>query len=93
MVTFGLVLHVSNLNDLENWQAIEEKERVLYRRISLLLVVILSVLLGFAYVADLDKTDLYNKSTITKYSAALALISLIFISSIYIRYKNQEQND
>ncbi|OIN56191.1 hypothetical protein [Arsenicibacter rosenii] len=90
MVTFGLVLHVSNINELESWQGMEDSKRTLFRGISLVLIVLLSALLGLAYIADLDKTGVYEIDSIKYLSVTLSTISFIFVLSIYIGYRITE---
>lgn len=92
MVTFGLVLHVSNINELEDKVNMEQGRKTAYVGLSTFLIVVFGAFLGIAYVADLEtKTNIFNKQQIKLCTGVLSILSLLFSYSIYYRRK-AEQN-
>ena len=90
MVTFGLVLHVSNINELEDRTDMAAHTKTVYIGLSTFLIVLFGVLLGIAYIADLDKINLFDKLQIKRCTGLLSLVSLFFSYSIYRRQVSVE---
>jgi len=88
MVTFGLVLHVSNINELEGQVHTQENNKSTYIGLSTFLIVIFSVFLGIAYLAELETTNNYNLPRIKICTGILSIFSLFFSYTIYQRQSN-----
>ncbi|GAB3970878.1 hypothetical protein GCM10028806_19720 [Spirosoma terrae] len=85
MVTFGLVLNVSNINELDGRSDLDERKKSIYVGLSTVAIIIFGVILGVAYVADIDKTKLFNADRIKIGSAVLSIVSLIFSYSFIVK--------
>lgn len=92
MITFGLVLNITNINELEDDNEMSQQSKFNYKGISIVAIVLFAVFLGIAYVADMQKDSFLDKSNIKICSAILSLLSLGFSYSIY-NGQNTQQND
>ncbi|GAB4036750.1 hypothetical protein [Spirosoma gilvum] len=91
MVTFGLVLSVSNINELEDRVDLSPLSKSIYIGISVFLLVLFGTFLGIAYFADIDKHNLVDKGRIKTCSAILSVASLLFSYSIYYRQRFEQK--
>lgn len=87
MVTFGLVLCISNINELEDRFDLEPRYKTIYVGMSVFLILLFSTFLGLAYFADLDKDNMIDKARIKVCSATLSVLTFIFSFSIYYEPK------
>jgi hypothetical protein len=85
MVTFGLVLNITNINELDDDAEMDQPAKFKYKGISIIAIIMFAAFLGIAYIADLDKSNLLDKRSIKFCSAILSLFSLGFSYSIYNR--------
>lgn len=85
IVTFGLVLHLSNINELEGRNKGEKLWRTWNTGISKVMLIILSALLSLAYISDFLPNTAIDKSAIKIMSGILGIASLIFSYSIFHR--------
>lgn len=90
LVTFGLVLHVSQINELDSWKGMSENKKTLFRSISLVFVLCFSALLGLAYEADLDKSGSYDIEAIKRLSIKVTGASLFFVLCVYVGFRKAE---
>lgn len=91
MITFGLVLNLSNINELENRDNVDKKWKTIKIGFSLFMIVIFATLLGISYLADIDSTKIINTSSLKYCSLFLSFNSLIFSYSIYNRLNSDTQ--
>jgi integral membrane sensor domain MASE1 len=89
MVTFGLVLHVSNINELDEQNDMDSHTRLKYIGASIFLIIIFAVLLGFAYIAEQDASNQFNINSLKWCTGILCFFSLLFSYSIYYRKVNE----
>lgn len=85
MVTFGLVLNLTNINELENLDSIDKVWKTTNIGLSVLMLILFASFLGLTYLADLDKGSSFNKVNIKYCALTLGLVSLVMSYSIYNR--------
>lgn len=83
MVTFGLVLNISNMNELEDRVDMKPFARSVFTGSSVFLIAMFGLFLGFAYFADLNSNDIVDKGRIKTCSASLSFLSFILSLIIY----------
>ncbi len=87
MVAFGLILNVSNINELDRNKEMPAIEKAKNTGLSIFLVIIFSSLLGISYIADLKNDGTFNHSAVKYLSVTLSCAALIFSYSIFKRVK------
>lgn len=85
IVTFGLVLHLSNINELEGRSKGDKIWKTWNTGISKVMLIILSALLGLAYISDILPNTAINKSAIKIMAGVLGIASFFFSYSIFNR--------
>ena len=86
LITFGLILHLTNLNELEDRIDLDRSWKTKKIGTSVIFMVVLSVLLGIAYLADANPKVLeINRVKIKLSAGALDLATLIISYFVYNR--------
>jgi hypothetical protein len=86
LITFGLILHLTNINELEDRIDLDRSWKTKKIGTSVILMVVLSVLLGIAYLADANPDGLKIDRVKIKLSAgALDLATLAICYFVYNR--------
>ena len=93
LITFGLILHLTNINELEDKGNIEGKWKTKNIGVCVIFIVILSVLLGFAYLADQNPEGLKVDRTKIKICAAVLDIITFLISIVIVSRLNIDKNE
>lgn len=83
MVTFGLVLNLTNINELENVQNVEQKWKTTNIGMSVILLIIFASFLGLVYISDLPNILIFNKENIKYCALCLGIVSFVSSYSIY----------
>jgi hypothetical protein len=86
LITFGLILHLTNINELEDRVDLERSWKTKKIGTSVIFMVVLSVLLGIAYLADANPEVLkINRAKIKLSAGALDLATLVISYFVYNR--------
>jgi hypothetical protein len=85
IVIFGLVLHVSNINELEDKENIDRAWKTTNIGLSVLLLIIFSSILAVGYLSELPDSKNINTKNLKICSIVLSTVSLIMSYSIYNR--------
>jgi len=85
MITFGLVLNVSNITELEGNTSLEPKAKTINIGVSVFLVIFFTAFLGISYVSDLPNVNIFDKDAIKWLSLALSTGAFLFSYSIFKR--------
>lgn len=85
IVTFGLVLNLTNINELEDNEKVDKKWKTTNIGFSVLLLILFSLFLGIAYIADFPNNTQFDKSNIRNCAALLGVVSFFMSYSIYNR--------
>ena len=86
LITFGLILHLTNINELEDRIDLDRSWKTKKIGTSVIFMVVLSVLLGIAYLADANPKVLeINRVKIKLSAGALDLATLIISYFVYNR--------
>src|SRR5688572_30379210 len=83
MVTFGLVLHISNINELEDKEVVDKRWKTRSIGFSVIMLIFFSIFLAVAYLSETSsflKVDMSNFKYIT---LLLCSVSLLMSASIY----------
>ena len=83
-IIFGLVLNLSNINELEDKTDLEKVWRSKNIGYSVILIIIISSILGIAYFREIGSTEL-DKTVIRVCSAILSCVSFLVGYSIFNR--------
>ena len=83
MVTFGLILQLSNINELEGKKDLDEKWQARNIGISLFCVVLFAAFLAISYFQDFDKNKIFDEDKIKILAGTLSITSFILSYSIY----------
>lgn len=82
-VTFGLILHISNINEIENMQDLDPVWRTIQNGVSIVFICFYSVLYAFNLISE---GSLIVKATVlTGCSALLSLVSFFLSYTVYDR--------
>ena len=93
LITFGLILHLTNLNELEDRIDLDRSWKTKKIGTSVILMVVLSVLLGIAYLADANPEGLKIDRVKIKWSAGV-LDVITFVISFFIHNRlNANSNE
>ena len=84
-IGFGLVLHLSILNELEDKDFDDKVWRTRHIGFSVIGILFLASLLAIVTYADFKKSDDLNENTVKTMSIIFSLISFLFSYSIYNR--------
>jgi len=91
LVTFGLILHISNINELEDKEKIERVWKTTCIGFSVVMLVLFSSLLAVGYLSDISKSIDINKNTLRYCALFLSSVSLIISYAIYNRLNKIEE--
>ena len=86
IATFGLILHISNINELQNISLDNlRKWKLTSTGITVVFIIVLGGILFGSYLAAATNTNIINKENLKTCSIYLSLFSLIFSYSIFNR--------
>lgn len=91
LVTFGLVLHISNINELEDKEGIDKVWKTTSIGISVVMLVLFSALLAIGYISDIATSININRATLKGCALFLGVASFISSFSIYNRLNKIER--
>lgn len=80
-VAFGLVLHISNINEIEHFSGIEREWKTAQNGISIAFIAFYSVLLALTLIGD----KIVDVAAITICTMVLSIVSFIISYSVYDR--------
>lgn len=92
IISFGLVLLITNINELEGDTSFNEVTRKWYKGLSIVFAVLFAAFLGIAYLSENPKaTEILsiNPLKIRDLSLGMTLISFLMSFSIYYRFKSK----
>lgn len=85
IIAFGLVLHISNINEIEHIRDEQSQSwKTVQNGISILFIAVYSVFLSVIIIAEANP-QIINGELIRNYSAGLSVISFIISFSIFHR--------
>jgi hypothetical protein len=82
-VAFGLILHISNINEIENVQSLDPTWRTIQNGISIVFICFYSVLYAFNLISE--GSPIVKSSVLTGCSALLSLVSFVLSYTVYDR--------
>ena len=85
LVTFGLVLNLTNINELENVNNVDKNWKTTNVGLSVFFLIMFACFLGIAYVSDLSTRINFDKENLKKCALVLGIVSLVASYSIYNR--------
>lgn len=83
-VAFGLVLHISNINEIEHLDSSDKSWKTIQNGISITFIAFYSVLFAISLLGT-SQTTLVNVSSIKNASILLSFVSFILSYSVYHR--------
>ena len=83
-VVFGLILHISNINEIAHFNEREQSWKIIQNGVSIAFIAMYSILLA-SYLLDQTQTDLINKESVRYISMGLCGISFLLSFSVYNR--------
>lgn len=92
LITFGLVLHISNINELEDKENVDRKWKTTNIGISVFMVILFSILLAIGYICDISKNIEFRKDALKYCALFLGVASFILSYSIYNRLSTIEES-
>lgn len=88
-VAFGLVLHISNINEIEHFSGIEREWKTAQNGISIAFIAFYSVLLALTLIGD----KIVDVAAITICTMVLSIVSFIISYSVYDRISRVSTSD
>jgi hypothetical protein len=85
-VAFGLILHISNINEIEHFDNVGKEWKTIQNGISITFIAFYSVLYSLTLVGD----KVVNITAITYCSIFLAFVSFLISYSVYDRVSKSE---
>jgi hypothetical protein len=85
-VAFGLVLHISNINEIEHFDNVGKEWKTVQNGISIAFIAFYSVLFSLTLIGD----NVVNISAITYCALSLAVVSFLISYSVYDRISKSE---
>ncbi len=89
LVTFGLVLHISNINELEHVRKLEANWKTVQTGTSIFFVCIYSILFAFSLIAS-SNPGTFDEQSMKIGTSALCVSSLALSYSIYDKISRTE---
>ncbi|WP_157861310.1 hypothetical protein [Rippkaea orientalis] len=83
-ISFGLVLHISNINEIEHLMTSDQSWKTIQNGLSITFIAFYSMLFGLTLVSE-NTTMLIEEQTLQYCTMTLALISLLISCSVYDR--------
>lgn len=80
-IVFGLVLHISNINEIEHFSEMEHDWKTIYNGLSIAFIAFYSVLLTISLITG----DSVNINSLTYCSISLSTVSFMLSYSIYYK--------
>ena len=88
-VAFGLILHITNINELEHVEFDDRSWKTMMNGISIICIVIYSVIFSVATITTVNST-LFNVNSIKVCSVILSIVSLVFSFSLYDKVAREQ---
>lgn len=85
-VAFGLVLHISNINEIEHFDNVGKEWKTVQNGISIAFIAFYSVLFSLTLIGD----NVVNILAITYCALSLAVVSFLISYSVYDRISKSE---
>lgn len=85
--TFGLVLIISSLSEIDDQPAIDKNTSVIVKVLLVLVLIFLSSLLGFSYLIEISNSNKFNKNNFRLFSCALVIAAFLLSLSIFYNKK------
>lgn len=83
-VIFGLVVHITNINELEHFESPEKAWKTLHNGLSILFIVMYGVIFGTSCVS-IVKPDMFDKDAMVFASFVLSVSSFVIGYSLFDR--------
>nr|VFK11378.1 MAG: hypothetical protein BECKLPF1236A_GA0070988_1005310 [Candidatus Kentron sp. LPFa]VFK29401.1 MAG: hypothetical protein BECKLPF1236C_GA0070990_100867 [Candidatus Kentron sp. LPFa] len=80
-IVFGLVLHISNINEIEHYSSLDEAWKTFQNGVSILFIVIYSIFLSLTLIDG----NLVDLTVVTSCTMVLAFFSFLIGYSVYDR--------
>ena len=90
-VAFGLILHISNINEIEHFSDSEKSWKTIQNGISLAFILFYGVLFACSLLGQ-SNPGLINVEAITRLSIGLSFASFLISFSVYDRISKLKQN-
>jgi hypothetical protein len=94
-ISFGLILHISNINEIEHIEPSDKSWKTIQNGTSITFIALYSVLFGLLLFKDAS-TNIIDQIAIERSSIGLAIVSFIISFSVFHRiskYQTEESND
>lgn len=88
-VAFGLILHISNINEIEHFSEIEKEWKTVQNGISIAFIAFYSVL----FTLNLIGNGIVNVSAITKCAIGLSVVSFFISYSVFDRLSKPKKTN
>lgn len=88
-VAFGLVLHISNINEIEHFSGVEKEWKTAQNGISIAFIAFYSVLFALTLIGD----SIVDVTAITICTIILSLVSFFISYSVYDRISNVSSSE
>ncbi|MCL2097935.1 MAG: hypothetical protein FWH23_04165 [Bacteroidales bacterium] len=87
-ILFGLVLNLSNINELEDKKKLGEKWEKEKKGVSLYFIIIFSTFLMLAYLYEIGAIEQFNKILFKIFAITISLVAFLNSYSIFNRINN-----
>ena len=85
VVTFGLVLHLSIITELQNEDKVDPQWKAKCNGVSILMLIFFSVFLGISYLEDVTGSKIIGLNKLKLLCTIMSVVSFFFCYSIYNR--------
>ena len=92
-VAFGLVLHISNINEIEHFSGLGKNWKTIQNGISIVFIVVYSVLFALTLIGERIGESLININAITLCTMVLSVVSFLISYSVYDRITKSLSHD
>ena len=95
IVTFGLILQLTNINELDDNETFEKSAKTAYFGLSIFFLILFAAFLGVTYFSENLQTPIVSKDKIKYLSISMGIASFVMSYSINHRLNaiNQTNND
>jgi len=83
VVAFGLVLHLSIINELENERRLDPKWKTICNGISIIMLIMFAVFLGISYLEDVTASKMIGINKLKALCTVLSVVSFLFCYAVY----------
>ena len=87
-IAFGLVLHISNINEIEHYSAKKEQWKTLQIGCSILFIAFYSVLFAVNLIGEI----IVDVEAITKCAIGLSIVSFLISYSVYDKFSKENSS-